>query len=316
VKRSSLVEAVSNAEILHARFKTIFEEVAGHIRHALEGDEPKFSMVAGPSRVGKTALLRALERAFPSTRRAGVVQRRVLFATSPDAPSPQLLPGCVLKGLGIKAPSSLRRTTDLTDFMHEQLDLADNVVLVFDEIGQLVEPGSRIQPGEAARWFKNVVMRGRSVVTAGVPRIERLLEADVQLKGRSYRLIRWDPYRASVAEDLRAYLSTAKELLALFNDRGWTVDVNDRAILANCYLHAPGLCGGLSDLMKELAQQRRGQKPEPLTLAHFAAASRALECLGPGNPIPFGSATVTFEDMNKAHLHVLELNKRGPARKV
>lgn len=308
-KRQTLEDQIDVGLVEHLRFKELTETIAARMEQALDGREPKFQAFAGPSRVGKTAIVKALMQRYPETKLNGERRVPVLFVGSMDAPSPIALPMSVLNALGVKPPRKARNVNALTDFMHEQLNIVENRVLFFDEFSQLVERGSRVTPEEAARWCKTVILKGRSVFAAGVPRIELLLEADAQLVGRAYRTINFSPYRPDVQEELSAFISIGLAYLALFEEQGLAVSEEDRqAILSNIYLHAPGLGGGVRDLMYELAGQLRGKTPRALTLEDFAAASSALEPLGPGSPLPFASRDVTRTDLNQAYLHVVARN--------
>ena len=314
-KRQSLEEQIDASLIAHVRFKQWLETIAVRIDQALGGREPKFQAIAGPSRVGKTAIVKALIERYPETKVNNERRVPVLFVGSMDAPSPIALPMSVLSALGVKPPRSARNVNALTEFMHKQLDIVANRVLFFDEFSQLVERGSRVTPEEAARWCKTVILRGRSVFATGVPRIELLLEADPQLVGRAYRTIKFSPYRPDNEKELSAFISVGLAYLALFEEQGWTIREEDQqAVLSNTYLHAPGLGGGVRDLMYELACQLRGQTPRALTLEDFAAASSTFEPMGPGSPLPFASRDVTPTDLNEAYMHVVARNAK-PARR-
>lgn len=307
MKRLTLREQIDADRVQHLRFREVLETVTERIDAALNGGEPKFQAIAGPSRVGKSAVIGALKASYPETTLAGQRCIRVLFVDSPEAPSPKLLPRSVLKSLGALIPRN-RSVDDLNAYMHEQLDLVGTNVIVFDEFSQLVEPGSRVSAEEAARWCKNVILKERTVVAAGVPRIERLLEADPQLKGRAYRTIPFRPYKPDVPDELAAHISVSLAYLAILKEHGWTIDP-DQPLLANIYLHAPGLAGGVSDLIRELARQLQGKRPGVLTMQDFAAAAAALEPLGPADPAPFGSPNVKPQDLNNAYLHVVARNE-------
>jgi hypothetical protein len=308
-RRKTLENLIDATRVEHLRFKATAERIADRLDQALAGRESRFQAIAGPSRVGKTAIVKALMARYPETKLNNERRVPVLFVGSMDSPSPTALPMSVLSALGVKPPRSARNVGSLTDFMHEQLDLVENRVLFFDEFSQLVERGSRVTPDEAARWCKTVILKGRSVFAAGVPRVELLLEADPQLVGRAYRTIKFDPYRPDDQKELSAFISVGLAYLALLDEQGWTVREDDQqAILCNMYLHAPGLGGGVRDLMYELARQLNGKAPRELALEDFAAASSALEPLGPGSPLPCSSCDVTRTDLNQAYLHVVARN--------
>jgi hypothetical protein len=96
MKRPSLRDAIEAKHIGHLRFTHVSQIVTERIDAALAGSEPKFQAIAGPSRVGKSALMAELKARY----NVGT-DRRVLFVDAPEAPSPQLLPISVLNALRV-----------------------------------------------------------------------------------------------------------------------------------------------------------------------------------------------------------------------
>lgn len=306
----TLEQRVAAVEIQHPRFVEILATLRERIDGVLlRGETPMVSWVIGPSRVGKTQIVRALARTYPPVLLPGGRTVPVAIAAPPTSTTTQLLPLGVLKALD--APYRLTNTTagKLTSAMYDQLKLAQTRAIVFDEASQIVEPGSRIVPFAASEWFKQTANIAQvSQVLLGVARLARLIDANVQLKMRSHKRIDWLPYDVTQAADRDAYLTAVNTFLEVFREAGWTVDPPLEVITSNCYLHAPGLVGALSDLMKALARRLASQSPRSLGLDDFAGAANSLESCGLADMPAFTGKPVSLVDMNRAYRHLLSNN--------
>ncbi|MBK6851971.1 MAG: ATP-binding protein [Burkholderiales bacterium] len=305
----SLEQRLHAVEIQHPRFADILSILQRRIDGAARGDAPMISWIVGPSRVGKTQLIRALKRLYPQITSQGHRRVPVAFADSATSTTIKLLPMVVLKALD--APFRLSNITagKLTESMYTQLKLAQTSHIVFDEASQMVEPGARLLPFAAGEWFKQTVnIANVSQVLFGVPRLERLFEANVQLRMRAYTRIDWLPYDAMMDADRVAYQTAVNTFLQVFRQAGWDFEPSVDEITGNCYLHAPGLIGRLSDLMRVLARQIESTSPRRLRFADFSQAAASLESCGHPDIPAFKSASCTMADLSRAYRHVLHAN--------
>ena len=85
-------KTIATCETPHTPLQELYCHLKGSIEAALDGHDPQIEVLVGPSRVGKTILLRALERDFPKTTVDGKKHVPVLFVPLDPGVSPKLLP--------------------------------------------------------------------------------------------------------------------------------------------------------------------------------------------------------------------------------
>lgn len=314
IKRT-LRQEVSDLRVLHTRFNEILTLLKQRIDAVLAGAEPKISWVVGASRVGKSALLEALLLYYMKK----VLKRRtripVLRVDTPSLTTPHLLPTSVLDALKVPYPSSNTSTGKYTKLAIQQLKLAETKVLIFEEASQMVELGAKITPYDVSEWLKGLINETQiAQMLFGVPRLQRLIDANAQLRGRSYRVVHWLPYDASVQAEWDDYVRTLRKLLAPFHRRGWILGETESVVAANLYLHAPGLIGALCDVIKELASHLENEKPGALTMDMFRKACESLEHLGHPQFPPFTTEPLNVAILREAYLYVVRKGEEEMAQ--
>ena len=94
------------------------------IRDALSGYEPGIDLFIGPSRVGKSELLRILKAHYPAGRVDGKLSCPVLIVPVKSGTAPRGLPLQVLRALGVPIPRGARSQGQLDALMLDQLEIA------------------------------------------------------------------------------------------------------------------------------------------------------------------------------------------------
>lgn len=307
--KRSLWDEVDACEIHHSSFRQIYDELTARIDDALLGMATKISWVIGPSRIGKSQLIKALQRKYPPIVERGCTTVPVVFAGAPSSTTIQLLPMVVLTALKVPIPKGIATAGKLTLLMNEQLALAGTKAIVFDEASQVVDRGTRIVPFDASEWFKDAINVNRAAqMLFGVPRLTRLFDTSTQLPGRAFKRMVWLPYDASVAEEREEYHDGVHTFLKIFERLGWPASFELKEATGHCYLHAPGSIGGLGELMREMARQLKSRPPRPLLLADLANACSSLEHLGDPALPAFTKVPVTMAALAQAYRHVLRSN--------
>lgn len=305
-RKRTLLEEVSDLRILHTRFNQILTLIKQRIDAVIAGADAKISWVIGPSRVGKSALIEALMLFYPELVVKGRTTIRALRVETPALTTPHLLPISLFVALKVPHDPRINSTGRYTQLAIHQLELAATRALVFEEASQMVELGAKITPYDVSEWLKGLInVTNSAQVLVGVPRLQRLVEANPQLRGRSYRVIRWLPYDASVESEWNDYVGTFRQLMAPFEKRGWFLEATEAVVVANLYLHAPGLIGALCDVIKELAKQLESATPGALTLEMFRNACDALEPLGHPKLPAFSTQPLNLTILREAYLYVV-----------
>ena len=301
-------KTIETCEIPHTRFQELYCHLKGSIEDALDGHDPQIEVLVGPSRVGKTILLRALERDFPKTTVDGKKHVPVLFVPLDPGVSPKLLPTNVLVALDAPIPKKKLSVIDMNQLMQRQLQLAGTKVILLEEASHLVEESSRMHPQEASDWVKYTSdMLRLTMVLTGVPRLNRLIQGSQQLNLRATDSLEFRPYNSSSQSDMMSYASCVGSYLKIFGEAGFQCEVPLESVVKNSYLVSAGLLGVLSKLMINLCKFiEREPRPRPLTLADFQAAAQRTRTAG--NPLcqPFQRMEVPAMEMFQCHAYALE----------
>jgi hypothetical protein len=295
--------AIETCELPHPLFLEHFKPLRQRIEDAIDGGASRIERVMGPSRVGKSMLINALGRAFPESKVDGRRNVPVLVVPVPTPVSPLQLPSSVLAALGLPVQRSIT-TGAMRGRMLDQLKLANNRVVMFEEASHLVEPGARMPPRGAGDWFKELAdSDNRTVFMFGVPRLERLFECNEQLRTRASARRLLMPYDSRIPENMKAFHTCVATYASLFGESGYPIDVPAAGLTLQCYLLTGGLIGVLSRFMQELASQMAYESPRPLTFADCQAAANAIEAAGSRQFPAFVNREVMVTEVAPAALH-------------
>ena len=308
---------VETCELQHTEFAGHFLALKRRVDDTLSEFSPRIEWLIGPSRVGKTMLINALARLYPAIRENGRRIVPVLVVPIPPSISPKLLPISVLTALGVPLPQRGLASGVMVNRMADQLRLAGTRVLIFEEASHLVEPGSKVPPRAAGDWVKAVHDElNISVFLFGVPRLQRLFEANEQLRLRASACKEFRPYRWQVDEERKAFATCVLTYARLFEDAAWPIEMSREQLIGHCYLLSGGLIGVVARFMQELAAQVTDIPARPLTLLDCQVAANAIEAAGhPSHPAFVRDKFAPIE-LDQAHGYVLETNAMGARRSV
>lgn len=308
---------VETCELQHVEFTTHHAGLKRRIDDTLAGLTPRIEWLVGPSRVGKTMLLQALARAYPSERVNGRRQVPVLVVPIPPSISPKLLPISVLTALGVPLPQRGLASGVMVNRMADQLRLAGTRVLIFEEASHLVEPGSKVPPRAAGDWIKAVHDElNVSILMFGVPRLRKLLEANEQLRLRASAPREFRPYRWQVDDERKAFATCVLTYARLFEEAGWPITLTREHLIGHCYLLSGGLVGVVARFMQELAAMVTDIAPRPLCMQDCQHAAAAIESANHPHHLPFVNEAITPIELDQVHGYVLETNGMGARRSV
>lgn len=304
---------IETCELPHPLFIEHVSALKWRIDDAIAGFAPKVVRVPGPSRVGKTSLITTLSREYPATRVDGRRQVPVLVVAVPQHATSRTLPKCVLRALGITVSSKL--TIDETsDLMVKQLRLAGTLVIIFDEISHLVDEGSRVPPRAASDWLKSLSDDLKmTLILIGIPRLERLISSNEQLRQRACPARNFLPYDACDPEQMTGYFSCVTNYARLFAAAGYPIEVRPRVLTQQSYLLCGGLIGVLADFMRELARLMANKAPGAVTYADCQKAQQEVSHAGSPHHLAFQDSGIDDEGvepaaMKQAYVQVLTNN--------
>lgn len=315
---SVLRRDIERCELPHKAFQELISHLDRLIDDACEGYEARIEWVVGPSRVGKTMLIKALSRTHPEEKVGAKRKIPVLVVKVPSTISPKLLPVSVLRALGVAVPARGASVGVMMERMFDQLRLAGTRVIIFEEASHIVEPGARVIPRTAGDWFKDVADElNLLLILVGVPRLERLFKSNEQLLYRASERLEFRPYDIRIKEEQAAFASCVRSYYDMFETRGWTFTFSFKLLAAHCYLLSGGLVGMLSRFMQQLAARAAVLESRTIDVEDCRAAAQTMND-------PLGSRVSAFQISNAsltalslpelyaAHVRILNVNGMAP----
>ena len=304
---TSLRKAIQARELPHAFFEEHMSALHLRIADTLEGYPPSIDTVLGPSRVGKTMLIHSLAREYPEQLRDGVRHVPVLVVPVPTPATPKQLPRSVLKALGAPIPTSAAGTALMFDRMARQLKLAGTRVILFEEASHIVDVGTRLPPRAAGDWFKQLMDQlNISIVLFGVPRLERLLESNEQLRYRSGAVMRFNPYAWSIPAEQRHFAVCIRAYVKIFEQSGSRFTFEFEPLVRNTYLLSGGLIGVVSKFMSRLAFDLKSREDRDISFEDCARSAARIEAAGDSQYPAFQGLEVPAVKLHATHTFVLD----------
>lgn len=306
----ALRKAIQERELPHAFFEEHLQTLQLRIRDVLDGFPPSFDVVVGPSRVGKTMLIQSLARDFPEVVNNGIRHVPVLVVPVPTPATPKQLPRSVLKALGAPIPTSVAGTALMFERMARQLKLAGTRVILFEEASHIVDVGTKLPPRAAGDWFKQLMDQlNISVVLFGVPRLERLLDSNEQLRYRSGAVMRFNPYEWAKPAEQRHFAACIRTYVKIFERAGCHFAFDFEALVCNSYLLSGGLIGVVAKFMLRLAYDLKDRDDRDISFEDCAVSASRIEAVCDSDHPAFVEMLVPPIRLQCAH--TLVLNEAG-----
>lgn len=306
---TALRRALQDFELPHPKFQGLAGRLDKCNTDANAGFEPRIEYVIGPSRVGKTALIKRLQRLNPENRDGTRRRVPVLFAKVMPGISWMMLPHGVIKALGVPPPRASAKSGEVTTFLQNQLRNAGTRTIFFEEASHLVDVGSRVPPRASGDWFKDLSEQNElTLLMFGVPRLRRLFQSNEQLDERASAPLEFRPYDSRAMSELHAFAGCVKSYAKHFESSGFPFAVPMNDLIGQCYLLTGGLVGILSKFMRELAAAMEYEAPRMVSWADCLAAATVIGSSGHPDWPPFAGTDATPIALAAAHAHVMETN--------
>lgn len=302
----NLVTVIETLMIHHTSFASALQIVSDRVADTLAGLPPCFELLLGPSRCGKTELIKTIARRYPESRQNGRRTVPLLVVYIESGTNPKDLPIAVIQALGLPPPKDSMRVKSLRTFMLSQLALAGVRVIVFDEASHLVDVGTRTPARVASDWFKDLQTNAKEIgiVLSGLPRLKRLLDNNEQLRNRTHKPVKLMPYRWDQEDERISFAGCVAAFLAEFTARGFQLDMSMNLLVRQCYAASAGHVGLLARFFMELAKL---DAPSSLSRELCQRACDRLNLPGNGAVGPFADDTI--EDVDLMQVLISELDR-------
>ncbi|WP_342244721.1 TniB family NTP-binding protein [Pseudomonas sp. OTU5201] len=257
--------------LLHPRFSGALERARQVILRGQKG-EALILPLFGPSRVGKTELIKMLMQDHPRSTLEGRCMIPVLRVTTPVNPTRRSLPEALLATLD---PRKYGRSSaeQLTARARGLLELADTRVIIFDEIQHFVERSSKSAAREAADWLKVLGEEMRlTILMVGLPIAEEILNRNEQLRYRAEAPFWFYPYNWNEPTERAAFQGTLTALCNVLAQAGWQIpDAHCPDFVRRAYAASLGRIGMLIKLFVSAeAASKAARLDTPLLFRAYA----------------------------------------------
>ena len=289
---------IESLMIAHPTFVAARTRLQALLEDHRAGMGPGVEVLVGPSRSGKTALLKEILDLAPPRREAGRQIVPILYVPVSAGTAPKDLPLGVIEALGVPTPRERMRASELFGFMAAQLKLARVELTLFDEASHLVDVGSRTPPRLASDWFKDFYERTQiSFVLSGVYRLRKLIASNEQLRNRTRQPIDLMPYRWDFPNERRSFAGCVNAFMSVFEAEGYafSLDMSADALYRQFYAASAGHLGLLANVFSELAKYV-GESTE-ITVVELNKTIQHLNLPGNGVVRPFSGMSLKDEQL-------------------
>ena len=271
--RDTITRAIRRSFARFPHVKATLGELERLFSYDCADEEAEHLLIIGESGVGKSTLLRRFRDLHPPVARDEYTEVPVLYVALDSACSIKKLARSLLLELGSKYWDK----GDESQLTYQLIYLLRGCrvrLVILDEVNHLVDKGGEKTHHNIADWIKRLSDATHlPFVLAGIPRAERLLDTNDQLRSRFRQVISIQPFSMEDKDresEFRSVLLSFQRLLGEIP----SVDLSHRTI-ARAFVFATG--GRLREIRKLLirAVELAFERPSPQLMA--ADLSRAFE---------------------------------------
>lgn len=261
--------------IMHDALK----EAINTVDELLVGKDPRAGAIVpllGPTRVGKSEVAKRL------VAHAGAINtllpsevRDVVRASLPAQTNGADIYGSILKAMQLRVREA-EKTKALRDRVYRGIREWGIKAIVFDETNHFAERGSNLTPRAAADHLKSLVDEtGVSLILSGLPRFQKIIDQNEQLRDRASGTVLFQPYDWQLDNDRDAFAGAVDTALSSLETSGFSVELD----FENCVRRLYGASGGRVPMMLRILKilALSSKSPAPISLEDFAAAAAKMQ---------------------------------------
>lgn len=244
---------IADQLVHHERFLTVHKAILATLERARAGD-PQILPVIGPTRVGKTKLLKRVAQAN------SVRNREIILVDSPKHLTGRALPDACLGSIGMSAGMFVNHVA-ATGALIKALNKYETKLIIFDETQHMLERGGSTTVRAAADFLKGLFDQTQaSIVLVGLPSLIGLFQANEQLADRARRPVEFYPYNWA-GGDYKGFRSALGGALEFMNEAGWdTFAFNDAEFAKRMYVASAGRYGIINKIFMEVQSANGDRK--------------------------------------------------------
>ncbi|WGT48647.1 TniB family NTP-binding protein [Thioclava nitratireducens] len=243
-------ELLFGKRIEHERYTAAYEEMCERI--SLCADKGGVVPLLGPTRSGKSELLRHLRNDLGHWRRLNMVADTCDFALGSLAPKPseKTLLGALLSTIEPRANFSRESTELVRKRLIKLIEDRKIRILALDEVSHCAERGANFPPRSATDHFKSLIDEtGVVLILSGLPKFQKLIDDNEQLRDRAMRTVTLHPYAWGDDADREAFLGAVYPFFDLLEENGYTLDFDQADAIRRLYGASGGRIGPVVRLL-------------------------------------------------------------------
>lgn len=244
---------IADQLVNHERFLAVHDAILVTLSRARAGD-PQILPVFGPTRVGKTKLLKRVIQT------GSVSQREIICVDSPKYLTGRALPDACLGSIGMSAGMFVNHVA-ATDAFIKAINKHGTKLIIFDETQHMLERSSSTTVRAAADFLKGLFDQTQaSIVLVGLPSLIGLFNANEQLADRARRPVEFYPY-GWTGSDYKGFRSALGGALEYLREAGWdTFAFNDAEFAKRMYVASAGRYGVINKIFMEVQSANCARK--------------------------------------------------------
>ncbi len=241
-------DLVARVRIPHPAYELAMTELTRSFQSVGDTDFPLCLQILGPSRAGKTCVVKDFIKCVPPTRTVAGIVMPVVYARIPPKGTTMALLENILRAVGDPYWFRGSESNKLARVI-AQLESCECKMLVLDEFQHLCDKGQNLTLKRMTDNLKALVEPNKwALVASGLSESRRVIDFDSQLYGRfdaEVEIPRFDWLDTVLNEQFRGVIESFEESLAPFEFPSFA----DEQIALRMYLATGGLIGLLVKLL-------------------------------------------------------------------
>jgi hypothetical protein len=273
---NNLLRLVDKILVPHTKFEEALHRIEQCYTFADGAGEPSCLAVIGEARTGKTRALHACLLKHPGSRLDDGIYMPILYIKAPAKPTVKGVAELLLEGL--KDPNPTRGTEiERTRRLKTLMPKTQTRVLMIDEFQHFVDKGSTTVMYLVADWLKILVDDVRcSLVVAGLPRCQAVIDQNEQLAGRFLAPINLSRFRWTDLDEREDFIGILESFHSQLHEFIGLPKLDSSPMAFRFWCATGGLIGYLTKLLRRAISNAVAKKSGHVTLTDLDVAHR--EC--------------------------------------
>ena len=262
--------------VRHNAFEDTYDAISG----LLNTKDPRNGCIIpllGPTRLGKTEVIRRLIKDAEHANSL-VPMKNFVQASLPAQVSSREIYATMLSSMNLKSRPG-DNTASIRNRLFRAIEQFGIRVIAIDECNHVVERGSNLSARAAADHFKTVVDEtGVSLVLLGLPRFQKIIDNNEQLRDRASATILFKPYDWQNDGDRDAFSGAVDAVITGLEASGINTGLEFVDLVRRLY----GASGGRIPMMMRMIKLciLQAGSPTYLTIKDFRRAAKSMQQSG------------------------------------